>query len=69
MGFKEFFSFNIQRIILTIFLIVFASLPFFVVAFGGFAPPILILLMIPALISQSNFLMLSLLAILFPLGV
>ncbi len=65
MGFKEFFSFNIQKIILTIFLIVFAPLPFFVVAFAGFAPPILTLLMIPTLISQSNFLMLSLLAILF----
>lgn len=65
MGFKEFFSFNLQKIILSIFLIIFASLPFFVVVLVGFAPPILILLMINALISQSNFLMLSLLAILF----
>ena len=65
MGFKEFFSFNLQKIILSIFLIIFAPLPFFVIAFAGFAPPILTLLMIPALGSQSNFLILSLFAILF----
>ena len=63
MGFKEFFSFNLQKIISTIFLIIFAPLPFFVVALGGLAPPILILLVIP--VFSMNPLMVVLLGLFF----
>jgi hypothetical protein len=45
MGFKNFFSFNPQKIVLAIFLIIFAPLPFFAVLFIGFAPPITLLLL------------------------
>jgi hypothetical protein len=54
MGFKNFFSFNPQKTVLAIFLIILAPLPFFVILMGGFAPPILILLAISSLIHGFN---------------
>ncbi|MBP9749403.1 MAG: hypothetical protein KBD21_01615 [Candidatus Pacebacteria bacterium] len=54
MGFKNFFAFNLQKIILTLLLIIFAPLPFFVFVMAGWAPPILILLFIPSLIHTST---------------
>ena len=66
MGFKEFVSFNLQKIILSIFLIIFAPLPFFGIVMVGFAPPILFLLAIPNLMqSSTNPLILILLVLLF----
>ena|SRR3989344_3365821 len=66
MGFKNFFSFNPQKIILAIFLIIFAPLPFFIFVMAGFAPPIFILFVINPLIhSSTNAPVVVLLAILF----
>jgi hypothetical protein len=66
MGFKNFFIFNPQKIILALFLIIFAPLPFFVFMMVGWAPPILTLLIIPPLIHNStNALLIIALAIIF----
>ena len=47
--FKEFISFNLQKITLKIFLILFAPLPLYALVLGGIAPPILLLLIVPAI--------------------
>ncbi len=41
MGFKQFISFDLQKIVLLISLVLFAPLPFFFLIIAGIAPPIL----------------------------
>lgn len=54
MGLKNFFSLNLQKITLSLFLIIFAPLPFYVFLMAGWAPPILILLVLLFLVHNST---------------